>query len=273
MEFEVLEPVSKKGFEKLEVVMEGEKVGKFVLVTKPRKLENLVQGELEMRTEIQLTLGSDLITYGLDKMLLIIKELMGRGDKPMTSTLKYDVVRFKPEVTEKEKQRLEKLYYQKVNAPVAKFIDALGPRVKKVREFLKDADEVIREETREVAAKEIVDRIRKATVDFGFDFDRITKRAGEILGRVADIVGEAGGQEGKYQDYQALVRKKTAQKDVETKPQVIIVQQKGILQIAGGNTFDAHFDNISPELLFDTLRLYLLTKVPIEKSKKMTEKA
>jgi hypothetical protein len=169
----------------------------------------------------------------------------------------------KPEFTLEERHRTEKLYYKKVNAPLGKFLNALGPRVKKVRAFMKDADQVVREEVREVAAKEIVDRLKKTTADFGFDFDRISKRTGELLGRMADIIGESAPQQTEtLEEYQAVIRKKTSHRDVETKPQLIIIQQKGLLEILGGSELEAHFDDISPDLLNDTLRRYLLTKLP-----------
>ncbi|HUY00103.1 MAG TPA: hypothetical protein VMV49_11150 [Candidatus Deferrimicrobium sp.] len=161
MDVEFLEPIRKAGFKKLEVETEVGKVTHFKFSADPRRLEDLIQGELELRTEIHLTFGSELITYGLDKALLILKEIMGRGDKPVSSTLKYEIVRLKPIWSLKEGEKLEKMYYKKVNAPVRKFFDALGPRVKKVREFMKDADQVVRTEVREVAAKEIVDRLKK----------------------------------------------------------------------------------------------------------------
>ena len=262
MDFAFLDPVRKTGFQKLEVTTETGKVTRFRLITNPRKLNDLIQGEMELRTEIQLTLGSDLLTYGLDKFLLLLKDLTGRSDKPVSSTLKYEVVRLKPEFTPEERRRTEKLYYKKVNAPLGKFINAVGPRVKKVRAFMKDADQVVREEVREVAAKEIVDRLKKTTADFGFDFDSISKRTGDLLGRMANILGESAPQQTETQEYQAVIRKKTSHRDVETKPQLIIIQQQGILQIFGGSELEAHFDAISPELLNDSLRRYLLTKVP-----------
>ncbi|NVM27792.1 MAG: hypothetical protein HWN65_03030 [Candidatus Helarchaeota archaeon] len=262
MDFDFLEPVREKGFKELGVAVDAGKVSIFKLVTTPRKLEALIQGELQLRTEIHLTFGSDLLTYGLDKFLLIMKELMGRGDGPVISTLKYDVIRLKPSFTQEEMHKLEKLYYQKVNAPVGKFINALVPRVKKVRAFIKDADRVMDQEVREVAAKEIVERIRKTSADFGFDLDRITKRTGTLLGHMAEIIGEQDLPKMDVQEYQAVIRKKTAQQDVQTKPQLIIIQQGPSLRILGGSKLDAHFNDISPELLYDTLRRYLLTKIP-----------
>jgi len=262
MDFEFLEPLHKKGFKKLEVSFDAGKINHFRMITKPRKLAALIQGELELRTDIHLTLGSDLLTYGLDKVLLIFKDLMGRGDKQTISTLKYSIIRVKPEFLPEEVQKVEKLYYKKVNAPVKKFIDALGPRVRKVREFIKDADEVVDQEVREIAAKEIVQRVRKTTADFGFDLDRITKRTGDILGRVAEILREPEGQKEDVPEYQAIIRKKTSHRDVQTKPQLIIIQQGTSLQIIGGYEIDPHFTNITPELLHDTLRRYLLTKIP-----------
>jgi hypothetical protein len=262
MDFAFLDPVRKTGFKKLEVTTASGKVTLFKLITTPRKLNDLIQGEMELRTEIQLTLGSDLLTYGLDKFFLVLKEVTGRSDKPVSSTLKYEVVRLKPEFTPEERRRTEKLYYKKVNAPIGKFINALRPRVQKVRAFMKDADQVVREEVREVAAKEIVDRLKKTTADFGFDFDHISKRTGDLLGRMAEVLGESAPQQTETQDYQAVIRKKTAHRDVETKPQLIIIQQQGLLEILGGRELEAQFDDISPELLTDTLRRYLLTKMP-----------
>ena len=91
MDFEFLEPLHKKGFKKLEVSFDAGKINHFRMITKPRKLAALIQGELELRTDIHLTLGSDLLTYGLDKVLLIFKDLMGRGDKQTISTLKLSI--------------------------------------------------------------------------------------------------------------------------------------------------------------------------------------
>jgi hypothetical protein len=271
MDFEFLKPVRKTGFTKLEVAVDAGKVTRLKLITKPRKLDELIQGEMELRTEIHLTLGSELMTFGLDKFLLIMKELMGRGDRPINSTLKYEVVRLKPEYMPEERSMVEKLYFKKVNAPVRKFIDALGPRVKKVREFMRDADHVMREEVREVAAKEVMERLKKTSADFGFDLDKISKVTGGILGRVADMLGEKETPKVEAQEYQAVIRKKTSHQDVETKPQLIIIQQGSNLQIIGGSEMDVQFDDINPELLYDTLRLYLLTKVQKEKKSSRNE--
>ena len=257
-----MDPLKKTGFKALRVKEDAGKIIYFKVLMKPRKLDALIQCEIELRTEIHLTLGSDLITYGLDKFFSILKGLTGRGDQPVSSTLKYDVIRLNPQLTEEEKRRIEKRYYKKVNAPVGKFLDALGPRVRKVREFMKDADQVVESEIREVAAKEIVDRLKKTTADFGFDLDRLTKRTGDLLGHVVDIIGEPDPLQTKAQLYQAVIRKKAAQTDVEKKPQLIIFQQENELQIMGGSNLDPRFADINPELLFDTLRLYLLTKRP-----------
>lgn len=263
MDFEFLEPLRKTGFRKLAVeVFEG-KITYFKFITKPRRIEALIQGELELRTEIHLTFGSDLITYGLDKLLLLAKELTGRGESPTTSTLKYDIFRVKPSFTEDEKKRLEALYYQKINAPIQKFLDALGPRVRKVREFIKDADEVVDQEVREVAAKEIVERIRKTSSDFGFDFDRISRRTGEFLEHMSGILGESTpAVKINAPEYQAGIRKKSALKEGLIKPQLLIIQKHENLQFIGGSQLDDHFSDISPELLNDALRRYLLTKNP-----------
>ncbi len=265
MDFEFLNPLKKSGFKELEIEIGEGTITRFRLVVAPRKVDALIQGELEMRTEIHLTLGSDLITYGLDKFLLIVKELTGRGDRPVTSTLKYSVVRVKPEFTVDERKRLEKLYYKKVNAPVQKFLDALGPRVKKMREFIKDSDQFIREETREVAAKEIVQRLKKATEDFGFDLERISRRTKDLLGLVANMFGEPDAQKLEAQEYQAIIFKKKSKRTAVAKPQLIINQRHDALQIIGGSKIDPHFKDISPDLLYDTLRYYLLIKVPKRK--------
>jgi hypothetical protein len=201
-------------------------------------------------------------------MLLFIKELMGRGDKPTTSTLKYQILRLKPPHKPEEMQEVEALYYKKVNAPVSKFFDALGPRVRKVREFIKDADEVVDQEVREVATKEIVERLRKTSSDFGFDLDRISRRTGDLLGRFADILSEESPKKTIAPEYQAGIRKKTSHRNVSTKAQLIIIQRNDVLQFLGGSELDDHFADISPELLYDTLRRYLLTKAATRKNNK-----
>ncbi|HUY00102.1 MAG TPA: hypothetical protein VMV49_11145 [Candidatus Deferrimicrobium sp.] len=93
-----------------------------------------------------------------------------------------------------------------------------------------------------------------------------------MLGHVADILGEPSTQKLETEEYQAVIRKKTASKDVEMKPQLIIIQQENNLQIAGGSKVDAHFDDINPELLYDTLRMYLLTNIPKVKKRKKIPK-
>ena len=269
MDFKFLEPIRRNGVKKLEIEVGEEKVTQFRLITNPRKLEDIIQGELELRTEIQLTLGSDLLTYSLDKFMLIFKELTGRSGERPISTLKYEITRMKPEVMPEEERRIEELYYRKVNAPIRKFLDALSPRVRKVREMMKDTDQFIRTEAREVAAKEIVGRIKKTTEDFGFDFNSIAKTAGTLLGSVANVLGAPPVQKLEAPatpEYHAEIRKKRIQSTTEIKPQLIIIQGGPTLQIMGGSGIDLSFDDISPELLYDTLHYYLLAKV--SKSKK-----
>jgi hypothetical protein len=109
-------------------------------------------------------------------------------------------------------------------------------------------------------------------VDFGFDLNRLSKITENVLGHVADILGEQNEKKLEAPEYQAVIRKKTAHRDVETKPQLIVIQQENGLQIAGGSGIDAHFDDINPELLYDTLRIYLLTAISkAEKSRKKRE--
>ncbi|MHA1279645.1 MAG: hypothetical protein ACTSRC_10805 [Candidatus Helarchaeota archaeon] len=258
MQFDFLKPLTKSGFKKLEITTGGGRITRFFLKMRPQKLSELISGELEIRTEIQLTLGSDLLTYGLDKFLLLFQGLTGQGNKSITSTLKYSVVRVKPEMTEAEKAQLEKLYYKKVNAPIRKFLTAVGPRVRKAREFLRDADKFIKAEAREVATKEIVDRVVKTTEDFGID--RITRFAGNLLSRVAEILEDSEIAEEHTEEYQAVILKKRKLKESELKPQLIIMQRGNSLRIMGGSKFDDHCEDIHPELLYDTLRRYLLTK-------------
>ncbi|MHA1267101.1 MAG: hypothetical protein ACTSRS_17815 [Candidatus Helarchaeota archaeon] len=267
MDFEFLDPMKKRGFQQLEVRIHGEKISHFKLVTTPRKLENLIQGEFELRTEIQLMLGSDLLTYGLDKVLLLIKELMGRADTPTISTLKYEVIRLKPPPQPEERRKVEQLYYEKVNAPVKKFIDALGPRIRKIREFLRDADEVVDQEIREVAAKEIVQRLRSTASDFGFDLNQISKRTGELLGHMVNLFREMDLQKVQAPEYQAVVRIKSPYQTGRPKPQIIIIQQGSTLRFLGGSKLNEKFSDISPQLLYDTLRRYLLTKASASKNK------
>jgi hypothetical protein len=268
MDFKFLEPIRHKGVKKLEIEVEEDKVTHFRLITNPRKLEELIQAELEVRTEIQLTLGSDFLTYGIDKFMLIFKELTGRSGERPISTLKYDVIRTKPEFMPGEERRVEELYYRKVNAPIKKFLNALGPRVRKVREMMKDTDQFIREEAQEVAAKEIVGRIKKTTEDFGFDFNSIAKTAGTLLGSVANVLGAPPVQKLEAPaapEYHAAIRKKRIQRTMEIKPQLIIIQGGPTLQIMGGSGIDSSFDNINPELLYDTLHYFLLSKIPTSK--------
>jgi len=268
MDFKFLEPIRRKGVNKLEIEVEEDRVTSFRLVTKPRKLEELIQGELELRTEIQLTLGSDLLTYGLDKLMLAFKEITGRSGEQPISTLKYDLRRIEPETIPEEERRVKELYYRKVNAPIRKFLDALGPRVRKARELMKDTDQFLRSEAREVAAKEIVDRIKKTTEDFGFDFNRLAKTADTLLSGVASVLGVSTPQKPEtpaVPEYHAEIWNKKMQKRTETKAQLIVIQGGPMLQIIGGSNIDSGLDDVSPELLYDALRYYLLAKVPTRK--------
>lgn len=273
MDFEFLQPLSKRGFKKLEITTDNGKITRFNLITRPRLLEKLIRAEYELRTEIYLTLGSDLLTYGLEKLIMFVKGRSGNEDEKINSTLKYDVLRIKPDYTEEEENRVEELYYNKVNAPVKKFVDAVGSRVKKGKELLEDTDQFVRSEARDVAAKEIVDRLRKTTEDFGFDLNRMTKRTNNLLGRIVAVLGDSEVEkEYDVQEYQSEIRKKRVRMPEDVRPQLVVTQSGSTLQIIGGSEVDSNFEDIEPELLYDTLRLYLLIKVQKEaKSDKKEE--
>ncbi|MHA1145683.1 MAG: hypothetical protein ACTSRW_13160 [Candidatus Helarchaeota archaeon] len=268
MNRDFLDPLKKFGFKKLEICTDDGKITRFNLITRPRKLEHLIRGELELRSEIYLTLGSELLTYGLEKLILFVKGRTGKEEEKVKSTLKYDVLRIKPDYTQEEKDEVQELYYNKINAPVKKFVDAMGDRVKKGKEFMEDTDHFVRTEARDVAAKEIVNRLRKTTADFGFDLNRITRRTDDLLGRIVNVLGDASTQSFQADEYQAEIREKRIRSTGEIKPQLIITQSGNTLQIIGGSEVDSNFDDIDPNLLQDTLRLFLLTKTPKEKTNK-----
>lgn len=272
MDFDFLNPLRKRGFKKLEVSTDSGKITRFNLITKPRKLEKLIQAELELRSEIHVTLGSELLTYGLEKLLLFVKGRTGQEDESIKSTIKYDVLRIKPDYTPEEEQKVEELYYNKINAPVKKFVDALSVRVKKGKELMEDTDNYVRSEARDVAAKEIVDRLRKTTEDFGFDLNRITKRTDNLLGRIINVLGDREPEKYEVQEYQAEIRKKRTRMPPDVRPQLIINQSESMLQIIGGSEIDSNFEDIDPELLDDTLRIYLLTEITKEKKPEEKQK-
>ena len=262
MDFNFLEPLKNAGFRKLECSSDGMKIIGFNLITEPRELEQLIWGELELRSEIYVTLGSDLLTYGLEKLIKFVKERSGRTEESVKSTLKYDIIRIRPEYMPDEEEKVKELYFNKVNAPVKKFVDAIGTRVKRGKELLEDTDHFVRSETRDVAAKEIVNRLKKTSSDFGFDLDRITRRTDDLFGRIINVLGDSTSPKFKVQEYQAEIRKKHVRPPDDNKPQLIITQNENSLQIIGGSEIDSNFDNISIGLLKDTLQMYLLAKPP-----------
>jgi len=254
---EFLQPLAKYGIKKLEISQER-KISRFYLITKPRKLEDLIQGELELRTEIYLALGSELLTYGLEKFIMFMKDLRGEETPPeFSSTLKYNVIRIEPEFTEEEENLAQELYYNKINKPVAQFVNALGDRVKKGKELLEDTDKFARKEGTKVAQDEIIRRLRKTSKDFGFDLSKITKSTTRILDRILNVVGE---KEIEFvPEYRALIKPQSKR---EVNPQLVIHQTGHHLRIMGGSqlTSEQEIDDIDPELLNDALKYILLTK-------------
>ncbi|MFX0133706.1 MAG: hypothetical protein ACFFDN_08685 [Candidatus Hodarchaeota archaeon] len=254
---EFLKPIQRYGFKHLEISYD-KKISKIYLITKPRSLEDLIQGELELRTEIYFALGSELITYGIEKFLTLLSDFRGHESPPeFTSTIKYDITRIEPKYTEEEEIKVQELYQEKINKPISQVVDAIGERMKKGRELLEQTDQFTKKEGRKVAQHEIIRRLRKTSKDFGFDFGRITKRTERVLDAILNIVGEKEMEV--VPEYRALIKPKLKR---EINPQLVIHQTGRDLRILGGSqlTTEQEFDDIDPELLKDTLNFMLLTK-------------
>ncbi|MFX1450333.1 MAG: hypothetical protein ACFFCM_05800 [Promethearchaeota archaeon] len=256
---EFLKPLQRYGFKHLEVSYD-KKISKFYLITKPRALEDLLRGELELRTEIYLfALGSELITYGIEKFLTLLSDIRGDETTPeFTSTIKYDITRIEPKYTEEEEAQAQELYQEKINKPVSQVIEAVGKRVEKGRELLEQTDKFARKEGTKIAQQEIIRRLQKTSKDLGFDFGRITRRTERVLDAIINFVGE---KEMEFvPEYRALIRPKTKR---EVNPQLVIHQTGRDLRILGGSrlTTEQELDDVDPELLKDTLHFMLLTKV------------
>ncbi|MHA1380062.1 MAG: hypothetical protein ACTSRG_16950 [Candidatus Helarchaeota archaeon] len=254
---EFLKPLQRYGFKYLEIT-NAKKISKIYLVTKPRKLKDLIQGDLELRTEIHLPLGSELLSYGIEKVLSLLSDIRGEESPPgFTYTLKYDVNRIEPEFTAEEEVLAQEMYQEKVNKPVSQFVEAIGERVSKGKELIEDTEKFTRKEGRKVAQEEIVRRLRKTGKDLGFDLGRITKRTERFLDAIINIVGERELEV--VPEYRAIIKPKT-NRDVN--PQLIIHQTGNDLRILGGSQLTAEqaLDDVDPELLHDTLKFMLLTK-------------
>lgn len=255
---EFLKPIQKYGFKLLEINYE-KKVSKFYLITRPRTLEELIQGELELRTEIYLALGSELITYGIERFLTILKDIRGDESPPeFSSTVKYDITRVEPKFTKEEEDKAQELYNNKVNKPVSQVVEAIGERVKKGRELIESTDQFAIKEGTKVAQQEIIRRLRKTSKDLGFDLGKITKRTQRLFDTIINIIGEKEIQN--VPEYRALIKPKSKR---EISPQLIIHQTGNDLRIMGGSqlTTEQEFDDVDVELLNDTLKFMLLTKL------------
>ena len=254
---EFLNPIQKYGFKYLEITY-GKKISKINLITKPRKLNDLIQGELELRTELYLAFGSELITYGIERALTILSELQGREISPeLAPRIKYSITRIEPEFTEEEEARAQELYQEKLNKPVSQFIDAIGKQMKRGKELLEHTEQFAIKEGRKVAQEEIIRRLRKTGKELGFDLGKISKRTERLLDTIINIIGEKEMEV--VPEYRALIKPKT-KKDVN--PQLVIHQTGHDLRILGGSqlTSEQEFDDVDPELLSDTLKYILLTK-------------
>ncbi|MHA1298766.1 MAG: hypothetical protein ACTSO9_04900 [Candidatus Helarchaeota archaeon] len=254
---EFLKPLVRYGFKHLEITKD-KKISKLYLITKPRKLEDLLSGEIELRTEIYFALGSELLTYGIEKILSLLSGIRGDETPPeFTFTIKYDVIRIEPPYTDEDEQKAQELYQQKINKPVSQFIETIGNRMKKGREFIEDTEKFTRKEGSKVVQEEIVRRLRKTGKELGFDLSRITKRTERVLDAIINIVGER--EMTVVPEYRALIKPKSKR---EINPQLVIHQTGKNLRILGGSqiTTEEEFDDIEPELLHDALKFMLLTK-------------
>ena len=206
-------------------------------------------------------LGSELITYGLEKMINLFARIISVEEKKeLKSILKYDISRIIPDYSNEEKERVDELYYNKVNAPVKRVVDVLEDRVKKGKELMDNTDKYVRTEAREVAFKEITKRIRRTGEDLGFNVNRITKTSEQIFGRILNVLTDDSNKKIESIEYRALIRSRLGGNLDTTKPQLVIHQTENGLRIMGGSFIDEEFDDLSPELLKDVLQFILLTK-------------
>ena len=245
--YSYLKPLGKYGFKKLNVQQEKGRITHIDILTKPRKIEDLQEGELQLRSEVHHMLGSELITYGLEKLINLFSRVRsGEEKKEIKSILKYSVTRAAPDYVEEEKKRVEELYYDKVNAPVKRVVEVVEDRVKKGKKLMDDTDKYIRSETRDVAIKEVGKRIRRTGEELGLNVNRLTQTSEKIFGRILNILTEDSETAIEPIEYRASVRSLDS-----SKPQVIIHQSEHGLRIMGGSEFDDEFDDVDPELLKD----------------------
>jgi len=256
--YSYLKPLRKYGFKKLDIIQDKGRLSRVDILTKPRKIEDLKEGELQLRTEVHHMLGSELITYGLEKLINLFSRVRsGEEKKEIKSILKYSVTRAEPTYDEDEKKRVEELYYNKVNAPVKRVVEVVEDRVKKGKKLMDETNKYIRAETRDVAIKEVTKRIRRTGEELGLNVNRLTQTSEKIFGRILNILTEDSESAIEPIEYRASVRSLDS-----SKPQLIIHQSEHGLRIMGGSQLDEQFDDITPELLEDLFTFILLSKKP-----------
>lgn len=265
-DFDFLKPLNKYGFMKFDIEMGKSIVKKVDLLVKTRKIADLKEGELELRSEVHHMLGSELITYGLEKLMTLFSQIRsGEEKKELKSILKYHIIRMEPNYEEEEKKRVDELYYDKVNAPVKRVVDVVEDRVKKGKKFVEHTDKYVREETRDVAFKELAKRIRRTGEDLGFDVNRITKRSEQMFGRILKVLTDDSEIKVEPIEYRAYIREGIGGSLENKKPQLIIHQTESGLRIMGGSLIDEQFDDVAPELLKDVFQFMLFSKVEKKK--------
>ncbi|NHI93054.1 MAG: hypothetical protein EAX96_11170 [Candidatus Lokiarchaeota archaeon] len=265
-DFDFLKPLNKYGFSKLDIKIDKDIIKKIDLITRSRKIMDLKEGELQLRSEVHHMLGSELITYGLEKLITLFSRIRsGEEKKELKSILKYHVIRMEPNYDENEKKRVDELYYNKVNAPVKRVIDVVEDRVKKSKDFVEDTDKYVRGEARDLAFKEIGKRIRRTGEDLGFDVNQITKRSEQIFGRILNVLSDEHSKKIEPIEYRAYIRSRMGGSLESSKPQLTIHQTESGLRIMGGSLIDEQFDDVSPELLEDALQFMLLSKAEMKK--------
>ena len=266
-DFDFLKPLNRYGFSKLDVKIEKSIIKKVDLIVKSRKIADLKEGELQLRSEVHHALGSELITYGLEKLMNLFTQIRsGEEKKELKSILKYHLIRMEPSYEDEEKKRVDELYYDKVNAPVKRVVDVVEDRVKKGKELVENTDKYMRGEARDVAFKEIAKRIRRTGEDLGFDVNRITKRSEQILGRMFKVLADDSQRIVEPIEYRAYIRSREGGSLENSKPQLIIHQTESGLRIMGGSLIDEQFDDVPPELLKDVFQFVLLSKAERKKN-------
>ncbi len=259
-EYNYLKHLQKYGFKKLDVIQDKNRIKRIEIITYPRKIDDLKEAELQLRSEVHHMLGSELITYGLEKLINIFSRIRsGEEKKELKSILKYEITRMQPNYEEEEIKRVDELYYNKVNAPVKRVVDVVEDRVKKGRKLMADTDNYVRGEARDVAVKELGKRIRRTGEELGFNVNRITQRSEQLFGRILNILTEESPTAIEEIEYRASIRSLEA-----SKPQLVVHQSEDGLRIIGGSQFDEQFSDVTPELLEDTIKFMLLEKKPKE---------